>query len=263
MSKKFYWLKLKEDFFNDPDIKLIKAQKDGKDFLILYLQLQLLSLRNEGILRHKDVIPYTPDMLSTLTDTPKSIVEQGIKLFINLGMIEQWDDGTLYMLEMQKLIGHESESAARVRKHRENQKLLQCNEEVTKSNTEIEREKELEKEKDIIPYADIIDYLNQVCGTKYRHGTTKTKDVIKARYNEGFKLDDFKKVIDTKYNEWNNTEHAKYLRPETLFGNKFEGYLNQLPSKPKQPIKNNKFQNFNQRENQQLPDMMAKFNAKH
>lgn len=80
-----------------------------------------------------------------------------------------------------------------------------------------------------IPYKEIIDYLNQKTGKQYRHTTTKSKRVIEARWNEGFRIDDFKKVIDIKTNDWLNTDSDKYLRPETLFGSKFEGYLNQKP----------------------------------
>lgn len=78
-----------------------------------------------------------------------------------------------------------------------------------------------------IPYKEIIDYLNFKLQSNYKDTTRKTRDLIKARYNENFKLDDFKKVIDNKCEEWLNTEMQKYLRPETLFGTKFESYLNQ------------------------------------
>ncbi|MBS3408756.1 conserved phage C-terminal domain-containing protein [Staphylococcus aureus] len=78
-----------------------------------------------------------------------------------------------------------------------------------------------------IPYKEIIDYLNEKTGKKFKHNTTKTKDFIKARWNQDFRLEDFKKVIDIKTAEWLNTDSDKYLRPETLFGSKFEGYLNQ------------------------------------
>lgn len=80
---------------------------------------------------------------------------------------------------------------------------------------------------DNIPYKEIIEYLNLKANTNYKYTTNKTKDLIKARYNEHFNLEDFKKVIDKKTKEWIGTEMEKYLRPETLFGNKFEGYLNQ------------------------------------
>ena len=83
------------------------------------------------------------------------------------------------------------------------------------------------KAKQHIPYKEIIEYLNNRLGTNYRHTTNKTKDLIKARFNEGFTLDNFKEVIDKKSVEWMNTDMQKYLRPETLFGTKFESYLNQ------------------------------------
>ncbi|MBS7578319.1 MULTISPECIES: conserved phage C-terminal domain-containing protein [unclassified Enterococcus] len=82
-------------------------------------------------------------------------------------------------------------------------------------------------EQDDIPYKLIIDYLNKMIDSKYRASGAKTKSLIKARFNEGFTFDDFKHVISVKSEEWLNTDMARYLRPETLFGNKFEQYLNQ------------------------------------
>lgn len=79
-----------------------------------------------------------------------------------------------------------------------------------------------------IPYGKIIDYLNNKLGTHYKVETKKTRDLIKTRFNDGFKLEDFIIVIDKKYEDWKNSEQAKYLRPETLFGNRFESYLNQM-----------------------------------
>ncbi len=78
----------------------------------------------------------------------------------------------------------------------------------------------------------VIDYLNSKCGTNYRYSSSKTKSLIDARLNEGFKIDDFKKVVDIKSDEWlNDSKMCKFLRPETLFSNKFEGYLNQKVAK--------------------------------
>lgn len=75
---------------------------------------------------------------------------------------------------------------------------------------------------------EIINYLNQVCGTNYKPTTKKTKQLIEARLQEGFTVDDFKKVINNKYSAWKGTEWQQYLRPSTLFnGDKFEGYLNE------------------------------------
>ena len=99
--------------------------------------------------------------------------------------------------------------------------------------------------------SEIITYLNEKCSTNYKTSSEKTKKCINARLNEGYSLADFKKVIDTKATEWlNNPEMSKYLRPETLFGSKFEGYLNQKivqtakQNQAKKPA--NKFHNFDQ-----------------
>lgn len=77
------------------------------------------------------------------------------------------------------------------------------------------------------PYKDVINYLNQQTGKHYKSTTKKNQTVIRARTDEGFTLDDFKQVVNNKVAEWKGTDMEKYLRPETLFGNKFEGYLNQ------------------------------------
>lgn len=74
---------------------------------------------------------------------------------------------------------------------------------------------------------EIVDYLNMVLGTRYKTSAKSTKTHIDARLREGYSVDDFKTVIDKKAKEWLGTDMEKYLRPETLFGNKFEGYLNQ------------------------------------
>lgn len=81
--------------------------------------------------------------------------------------------------------------------------------------------------KETIKY--IVDHLNLKTGKSFKSNTRKTKDLINTRLKEGFTLEDFKKVIDTKSSQWLNTKYGTYLRPETLFGNKFEGYLNEKP----------------------------------
>ena len=79
---------------------------------------------------------------------------------------------------------------------------------------------------------DIVAYLNEKAGTSYRSNSKTTQKHINARLNEGYTLDDFKVVIDKKVDEWKGTEMEKYLRPETLFGTKFESYLNAKVNKP-------------------------------
>lgn len=73
----------------------------------------------------------------------------------------------------------------------------------------------------------IVSYLNEKAGTKYRANTESTRRHIVARLNDSFTVDDFKVVIDKKCAEWKGSDYEKFLRPETLFGSKFESYLNQ------------------------------------
>ena len=88
-------------------------------------------------------------------------------------------------------------------------------------------------EQDNIPYKDIILYLNYKINANYKYTTRKTRDLIKARFNEGFTTEDFKIVIDKKSREWlKDKKMSKFLRPETLFGTKFENYLNQKEERP-------------------------------
>ena len=79
-----------------------------------------------------------------------------------------------------------------------------------------------------VPYKEIIDYLNEKTGRNYKHKAKINQRVIKARMNEGYTLEDFKTVIDKKFDKWNNdVKMKKFLRPETLFSTKFDRYLNE------------------------------------
>jgi len=105
---------------------------------------------------------------------------------------------------------------------KETQKELKGNSKVPPIN-DIEKDKEIDN-----IYITVINYLNIKADTKYKNNTKKTKSSIDARLNDGFILEDFKTVIDNKVASWkDNIEYSKYLRPETLFGNKFESYLNE------------------------------------
>lgn len=88
-------------------------------------------------------------------------------------------------------------------------------------------------------YIEIINYLNKKVNSKYKYSSKNTQQKINARINEGFTVEDFKYVIDVKSKEWLNTDMAKYLRPETLFGPKFESYLNQKQIQRKTQNNNN------------------------
>lgn len=148
-EKKYYWLKLKRDFFKRHDVRIIEQMPNGKDYILFYLKMLLESIDHEGALRFNETIPYNEQMLSVITDTNVDIVRAAMKLFVDLGMVEILEDSTIYMNEVQRLIGSETAAAERVRKHRENRKLLQSNVDETKCNTEIEKEIDIKKDKEI------------------------------------------------------------------------------------------------------------------
>lgn len=146
-GKKFYWLKLKRDFFKRHDIRIIEEMPNGKDYVLFYLKLLLESIDHEGSLRFSDTIPYNEQMLSVITNTNVDIVRSAMKLFIELQLIEIFDDKTIYMGEVEKMIGSESESAERMRRLRQRQQASLCDGNVQKSDIEIE--KEIKKDIDI------------------------------------------------------------------------------------------------------------------
>lgn len=117
-SKKYYWLKLKRDFFKRHDIRIIEEMPNGKDYLLFYLKLLLESVDHEGSLRFSDTIPYNEQMLSVITNTNVDIVKFAMNLFIELKMIDILDDRTIYMIEVEKHIGSESSWAEKKRLQR-------------------------------------------------------------------------------------------------------------------------------------------------
>jgi len=112
--------------------------------------------------------------------------------------------------------------------------------EVYQSDEENQQSNQQRPNKDLTPreegnkeiIKDIVDYLNKKTDKSFKASTKKTVTCIMARFNEGYtEFDDFKKVVDVKVSKWLGTDNEMYLRPETLFGNKFEGYLNESPKK--------------------------------
>ena len=240
-EKKRYWLKLEKDFLDSKYIKIIKGVPNGTDYILFYLALMLASVDTVGHLRFTELVPYNEQMLASLTGTNIDIVRSAMKMFQDLGMIRILEDGTIFMPEVPRLTGKESESAERVRlfREREKQKALQCNNDVTKCNDNKEKEKEKqrtenrEQQEEQLPYDEIISYLNEKCSSRYR-ATDSTKKLIRARLEEGFTKEDFFTVIDNKVKTWKGTEWEKYLRPSTLFNaSKFQGYLNEKPVEKK------------------------------
>lgn len=245
---KFFWLQLMEDFFDEDAIEWLEEQPQGKEYSLFYLKLCLKSLRTNGILIRKVgnmLIPYNEVKLGEMTNTHPDTVIVAINLLIQIGLVQKLDNGALYLTQVEHMIGSQSKGAFKkqLQLARREMQIDAIFEEGGKGVEKVppEKEKELELELNIninnipsSPYKEIIDYLNIKAKTNYKSTTKKTQTLIKARINEGFTINDFKTVIDHKVDDWLNDRNMReYLRPETLFGTKFEGYLNQHPKKTK------------------------------
>ena len=117
-NKKYYYLKLKEGFFESDDMKLLQAMKDGYLYSDILLKLYLRSLRQEGRLMYRDIIPYKPDMIATITNHQVGTVEKAIRVLEQMGFIEILDNGAIYMTDIQNFIGQSSTEADRIRNYR-------------------------------------------------------------------------------------------------------------------------------------------------
>lgn len=149
MGKRYYWLKLPEDFFRQKPIKKLRKIAGGDTYTIIYLKMLLIAMREDGKLYFEGVEDDFYEELSLELDEDSENVKVTVLFLIRQGLMELIDETEYLLTECGKMVGSESASAERVRKHRE-QKALQCNIDVTSSNKMVtERREEIEKEKDI------------------------------------------------------------------------------------------------------------------
>lgn len=173
-EKKYFWLKLKDDFFDEKYIKALRRLPQGDSLVIVYLKMQLKSLKTEGLIKYEQILPDAVSELAMLLDEDENIVRLAIEALVKFGVIERWENETFCMVAMQELIGGVTAGAIRVRKHRAlkdsntnvqlatqcnpqtllgNADVTSCNADVTKCNTEIDID--IEKDIDIDIERDI------------------------------------------------------------------------------------------------------------
>lgn len=160
-NKKYYYLRLKDNFFDSDELKILESMKDGYLYSNILLKLYLRSLKNDGKLVVNDRIPYNAEMLASVTGHQVGTIKQALSMFKELGLIEILENGAIYMLDIQNFIGKGSTEADRQRLYdrrisdeRKQKKLTQSRnlEEILKKSTpeiEIELEKEIKIEKEI------------------------------------------------------------------------------------------------------------------
>ena len=160
-NKKYYYLRLKDNFFDSDELKILESMKDGYLYSNILLKLYLRSLKNDGKLVVNERIPYNAEMLASVTGHQVGTIKQALSMFKELGLIEVLENGAIYMLDIQNFIGKGSTEADRQRlydrrisEERKQNKLTQSRnlEEICKKSTpeiEIEFDKDIEIEKEI------------------------------------------------------------------------------------------------------------------
>lgn len=160
-NKKYYYLRLKDNFFDSDELKILESMKDGYLYSNILLKLYLRSLKNDGKLVVNDRIPYNAEMLASVTGHQVGTIKQALSMFKELGLIEILENGAIYMLDIQNFIGKGSTEADRRRSYdrkiAQEKELLKVEsvrnlQEISEKSTpeiEIELEKDIEIEKEI------------------------------------------------------------------------------------------------------------------
>ena len=157
-NRKYYYLKLKENYFDDDSIVLLESMQDGVLYSNILLKLYLKSLKHGGRLQLDEDIPYTAQMIATITRQQIGTVERALQIFLKLGLVEVLDSGTFYMSNIELLIGQSSTEAERKRAARLQNKALSAPRtngghlsDIRPPEIEIELEKERDREGTLRP----------------------------------------------------------------------------------------------------------------
>ena len=260
------WIKLSTSMFEDEKIRLIESMPEADTLLIIWIRLlaQAGKTNASGYIFLSKNIPYSDEMLATLFNRPIATVRLALQTFQQFGMIEITDDQYICISNWEKhqnidgLDKIREQNRLRKQKQREKLKLEMSrdnHETVTQNHAtdieeDIEEDKELDKDKELeeniisssdesdkpapIHYQEILNYLNEKAKKNFNHKAESHRKLIRARWNEGYTVENFKTVIDNKASQWlgkfdrEGNPLDQYLRPSTLFAQKhFDNYLNE------------------------------------
>lgn len=226
-NSNLYFLKLYDWFINSDEIRWIESQEHGAEIVIMFFRLMMIAKNKNGKIARivgQMENPYTIKEMAEATYQTEERVKEGLELLIKAELVVK--EGECYSIPKALEFTNQTTVGAIKKQNYRRQKADNC-------PTDIEEDKEIEKrnknkeietyrEKDDLQCKEIIEHLNNVTGCEYRTDSKNTINLIKQHIKE-----DFISVINKKYKEWKDTEREKYVRPETLFGDKFEAYVNQ------------------------------------
>lgn len=252
----YYFIKLPDNFINGDQIRWIEQQEKGAEIVLFFLRLLIVAKNREGKLVRiigKKEIPFELNEIAFYTYQTEEFVQNALKVLEEVELVE-YTENHYYIEKSLELTNQTTEGAEYMRDYRarKKQEAYICKEDC-KTDIDKEKEEELEKrnknkeidiEKDNFPYHEVINYLNELTGSDYREDSEKIKRLVRVHVQNGFTKEDFIIVIDKKWKEWKDTDMIKYMRPETLFGDKFESYLNQKESEEQKRYNEKNFEEF-------------------
>lgn len=202
-NKKYYYLKLKENFFDSDSMVLLESMQDGVLYSNILMKMYLKSLKNNGKLLLNDTIPYNTQMIATITRHQVGTVEKAIEVFNQLGLIDILDGGMIYMSDIELFVGQSSTEGDRKRAERLRLKQsdnLQIGQMSDIHPPEIEKEIEIEIDKenrDRVNYQQIADMYNATCVSFPRLTvlSERRKKAIKARLKK-YSIDDIQRAFE-------------------------------------------------------------------
>lgn len=258
MAKKYYWLKLMKDFFQQPKMKKLRRIAGGDTYTVIYLKLQLLSLENGGQLQYEGIEDDFAEEVALTIDEDVDNVRFVILYLQQQGLIEEISQGEYVLPEAVKCIGSETASAERMRNLRQRQatallppKASHCDGDVTRCDTEIEKEIEIDKDKEKkkrekTDYQQIADMYNSICTSfpSLRSLSDARKKAIAARLKT-YTVEDFRTVFENAQassflkggNDRNWTASFDWLIKDTNMAKVLDGnYRDKAKAARKTPI---------------------------
>lgn len=269
-KSRFYWLQLKEDFFDEDAIDWLEDQPNGKEYSLFYLKLCLKSLRTNGYLIRQVgnmLVPYDHIKLGELTKTNPDTVLVAMELLLKIGLVQKLENGELYIKQVENMIGSQSVGAFKKQQQimRRENKLIEGGIEVEKNPPKKDIEKDIEKDKEIdiekrerVDYQQVADMYNEICISFPRCTSLSEnrKKAIKAR-SKTYTIDDFKKLFTMAENSdflkgkndrnWN--ANFDWLLKDSNFAKVLDGNYNNNPiqqSKQSSQIKNDLPESYKQ-----------------
>lgn len=236
-NKKYYYLKLKDNFFDSDEMIIVESMQDGYIYSNILLKLYLRSLKNDGKLMLNDKIPFNSNMLAQVTRVSVGTLEKAVKIFKDLGLIEILDNGAIFMSEIHNFIGNSSSEADRKRQYRKKidaEKIINL---TLKDKCPDKNPPEIEIEKDL--KIDIKKKIEKKTNNNYKKFIEflKEKATIPSKVTSTRKGEELYKGIDDKKKLI--AEYLEHQEEKGEFAKRITAYMEDYKATTKETVRSN------------------------